>query len=534
MKEMKTMKKLVAILLAAVMVMALAGTALAETPETTDPPTSTLPKADISITNMVVGDEVSLYKIIKWDTAAADWAFDGITVEGYDTVQALVTALQGENASAAMTALASAVASKATENTDTLEGTTYTYNAEVGSYLALVKGAEGFVYNPMVLSVNFTNPSTGEASTLDADSAVTGTTTVAKKQPITVLKEVSTDDKKNDVAVGDTIDFKVTTVTPNYGANYTDPVFTITDALSDGLTMTAEQQNAIVVKNGETTLTKGDDKDYTITASANGYTINFTSTYLHNVKANTSVTVEYSADVNEKAAMHNVEQYDNDVNIVFSNSPSTTDDSLHDETHHYTFSIDASLLGSQGGDNVTKELVKIGVDELTGEVITSWETSEATSWSDKSPLEGAHFTLVGGPANKTYEADSDINGYLNFSGLDAGNYTLTETSAPAGYKFSRDGIPVVISANYNADGTLNTYTITINGNGSTYTATNEGEWTTSTTINDDAVTTGIQNEKGVTLPSTGGIGTTIFYVAGIVLVLGAAAILVARRKVEAE
>jgi len=229
--------------------------------------------------------------------------------------------------------------------------------------------------------------------------------------------------------------------------------------------------------------------------------------------------------------MHNVEEYVNDVDLEFSNSPSTTNDSLHDDTKHYTFSIDASLLGSTGGDEVTKELVKIAKDN-NGDPIYAWTTSDTTTWSEINPLQGANFTLTGN--GHTYNATSDENGYLNFTGLDAGTYQLTETSAPAGYKFSTDPIDVVISAEYNEDGTLKSYTITVdNDKTSTYTATNEGEWTSTTTIDNEAKTTGIVNEQGVTLPSTGGIGTTIFYAVGGLMVLGAAIILVSRRKAEA-
>ena len=93
------MKKLISLVLALAMIM-MVGAVYA------DEPASALPKANISITNMGKDDEVSLYKIIKWDTATADWAFNGITVSGYETVTELLTALNGDQASAAMTALA--------------------------------------------------------------------------------------------------------------------------------------------------------------------------------------------------------------------------------------------------------------------------------------------------------------------------------------------------------------------------------------------------------------------------------------------
>jgi len=522
------MKKIISLVLALAMV-ALCVSALADD---LTPATSALPRADIQITNLESGDTVKLYKIAKWDTTASDWAFDGtFSINGYDTVDDLVAAINNDG-SATSAAIANAIGSKATENEGTANTSgVYTYNAEVGMYLALVTTTTANVYNPMILSVNFTNPTTGEGGTVDATSAASGTNAKVKKTHVTLEKEVKTEDKKQDVAVGDTVDFIVRTVTPNYGDNYQNPVFRITDTLSTGIEMTDAQQDAIVVKNGAgDTLVEGDDKDYTITASSSGYEISFTATYLHAVKANTAITVEYSATVNAKAVMHNVEEYVNDVDLEFSNSPTTTDDSLHDDTKHYTFSIDASLLGSAGGDEVTKELVKIAKDN-NGDPIYAWETSDTTTWRTINPLQGAEFTLVGN--DHTYTATSDPNGYLNFTGLDVGEYVLTEISAPAGYKFSTTGVPVVISATYNTDGTLATYSITVDSNKtSTYTATNAGEWTSTTTINDTAKTTGIVNEEGVTLPSTGGIGTTIFYILGGLLVVGAAVILVARRKAQ--
>jgi len=537
---LKQFKTLVALVLAMVMTLSLVGAAFAED----DPPaTSTLPKANVSITGLETGDGVTLYKVIKWDTTTSNWAFDGIAVASpYDTVDALIAALGGENAPAAMTALTDAIAStsKATENSvSSLEGTTYTYNAEVGMYLALVTTNTANAYNPMVLSVNYdltANPATATGAELAATTA-TGSTTLAKKQPITLDKEVTGEDKKQDIAAGDTIPYTVTTVTPNYGTNYKDPYFVLTDTLSTGLELTQEQQAAITVKNGAGAAlnkkTDADDTeyDYEITTSADGYVITFSKTYLNTIKANTGITVEYTATVTKDANFHQVDEFENTVTAEFSNKPTGEHGSLTDDTHHYTFSIDAELFGNQSGDNITKELKKIA-QAFDGSPITQWETTE-TSWTtDVTPLQGAEFTLTGN--GHTYNATSGTDGRLTFVGLDAGDYTLTEISAPAGYKFSTADIPVSISASYNTDGTLKDYTITVNNSISTkYSTTISGDHISTVTIDETIKNTaGIKNEPGATLPSTGGIGTTIFYVAGIVLVLGAAAIIIARRKAE--
>jgi fimbrial isopeptide formation D2 family protein/LPXTG-motif cell wall-anchored protein len=125
--------------------------------------------------------------------------------------------------------------------------------------------------------------------------------------------------------------------------------------------------------------------------------------------------------------------------------------------------------------------------------------------------------------NATYTNTLTINGKdnINIRGLEAGNYTLTELTTATGYNLLTDAITVTITDTSDADCATNTsktpsHTVSYKiGNGDTATGT---------------VT--IQNNTGTELPSTGGIGTTIFYVAGIVLVLGAAAIIIARRKAE--
>ncbi len=105
------------------------------------------------------------------------------------------------------------------------------------------------------------------------------------------------------------------------------------------------------------------------------------------------------------------------------------------------------------------------------------------------------------------EVATDDNGKITFAGLHAGTYTLTETENPnGGYNMLDSAITITVSA----DGT-----ITATGGGS---------------VQSKVLT--VENGKGAILPSTGGIGTTIFYIAGAVLVLGAAAIVIARRKAE--
>ena len=114
------------------------------------------------------------------------------------------------------------------------------------------------------------------------------------------------------------------------------------------------------------------------------------------------------------------------------------------------------------------------------------------------------------------------DGKAKFTGLGAGEYTLSETKVPAGYNKIAD-ISFEITATVSDDTTSQT-----------------GKQITFDTDNDDinvesdnTLTLTVENQKGTELPSTGGIGTTIFYVIGAILVLGAGILLVTRRRMNA-
>ena len=145
-------------------------------------------------------------------------------------------------------------------------------------------------------------------------------------------------------------------------------------------------------------------------------------------------------------------------------------------------------------------------------------------------LKGATFTLTNTKTRKVYTAESGEDGGLTFNGLDAGTYTLVETAAPEGFTIDKTEHTVVIAATYNEDGTLNTYTITIDRkNTSTYTATYDKEGSV-TRIESTTTVTDIKNTKLSVLPSTGGIGTTIFTIGGCAIMIVAAGLFFATRR----
>ena len=529
---MKKMKKVLALAIAVVMVMAMAlpvfATGNTETGGGGTPPAATgalTVDEKVSVSGFEAGDTVTAYQFITW-VDGTGWkladGITGITLADIEGKEALTKDQLATLASAANIAKMTAV-------TGTTNGTTWELTcgtmATAGSYLILITDSKAeHIYNPAVVSADFDGTNSAAVN-------LTENAAVIKKQNVTTEKKADNAPDDYDVQVGDIVPFTVTVTVPQYNTNWTEPTFEVKDELSTGLTI----EDVPTIEG----LTRG--TDYNITAGGakgdTGFTINFPETYLKN-NASKAIEIKYSAKVGEAVKdTAQVHEETNKVTLKFSNDPTNKNShkEITDETHHYTFAIDASRLGQ--GSQKTNELIKVGVD-ADGNPITTYKEGE-TLPTKVSPLAGAEFKLTGVGANKTgtveFTATSDADGRISFNNLEVGTYKLTETKAPAGYIKDSTEHTVVIAAEYNEDTTLKSYTITIDGAAtSTYTATTNAENATTYEApaggNDSFP---INNKKGTELPSTGGIGTTIFYVVGTILVIGAGVILVTRRRMEA-
>ena len=511
---MKNVKKALALMLAMVMVIGTMGlTAFAA-------PGDLTVDAEVTVTGFEEGDTVTAYQFVTWDTANNQWKVaDGVGL----TLDQITDGLTKDE----LATLASHT-DKMTAVTGTTTGATWKYTcgtvATAGSYLVLVADSKAeHIYNPAVVSADFDDTNSA-AVNLGEDTAN------IKKQDVNVDKEADNAPDDYDVQVGDIVPFTVTVTVPQYNKNWTQPTFEVKDQLSTGLTI--EDVPTIAG------LTAG--TDYTLTGAKGDstFTITFSETYLKN-NASKAIKIKYSAKVGEAVKdTAQVHEETNKVTLKFSNDP--TDTSSHkeitDETHHYTFAIDASRFGST--TEKTGELIKVGVDK-DGQPITVYKEGDPLP-AKVAPLEGAEFTLTGTGPNNTgttvLTATSDGDGRMFFNNLEVGTYKLKETKAPAGYIKDDTEHTVVISAEYNTDGTLKSYSIKIDGDDiATYTATTKADKTIDTIIpGEDNQTFPINNKKGAELPSTGGIGTTMFYVIGAVLVIGAGVILISRRRMNVQ
>lgn len=515
-------KKFLAILLSLVMLLAMGTTAFAATNVPKDTDTAT-----VTIKNVEAGATVTLYQIVKP-------VYNDAGLKGYELVTANSIADIEAPTTAEIAALAQAATSRQdgiTAAPDATVNTTYTATVGAGMYLVLVEGSGATVYNPMIVSVNYDKDSATEGGEVDAQSnwELKNVTAYAKSGTPGVDKKIVNSDGNsngNDVAIGDTVDFEIDTAIPSYSDQYTSLKFDITDTLSAGF----DAASNIAVKVDGSSVTAGTDT-YSVTTGTGTFTVSFADAYIR-ANGGKSVVVTYSATVNSSAGL-NYDANTNTATIKFSNDPtdSTSYGEVHDETYTYTFAIDGMLGGTQTGKTYqTHEVIKVYEDGKV-EVISA-DTALLDEIEVTNPLAGAVFTLTNTKTNKTYTATSNSEGYLEgFTGLDAGGYTLVETTAPAGYVVDPTVHTVNISAEYNGNGTLLSYSITIDGQTtSTYTATYDGTTPTITTLEGTQSTLTIENTKIPALPSTGGIGTTIFYVTGSILLVGAAILLITKKR----
>ena len=350
----------------------------------------------------------------------------------------------------------------------------------------------------------------------------------------------------NTASIGDVVNYQITTAVPDTTA-YNKYFFIINDTLSAGLTF---NPTSVVVSADGTALAA---TAYTVKTGTDAAPYTF-QIVLKNAKtySGQAIVVKYSATLNENAdrsVAGNPNEadltYANDPNQNYGGDPGTGDEPGPGEvtgktpksrTITYTTGIKIEKI-----DGDTRKALTGAKFSLTGDgvytVITVAQTYTAdaagTYWklkngtyTDTAPttlteddydstttkyVKGSTTSTNNCSTNHTYEAYVDPDGFLTFEGLGAGTYSITELEAPSGYN------------------TVDPVTVTIEA-APTPTAPN---WSIGGTdlipdTNNIIKVYQIENFSGVELPETGGIGTTIFYVVGGLLVLLAAALLITK------
>ncbi len=408
-----------------------------------------------------------------------------------------------------------------------------------GAFSTTLSGPQGYYLIVQTTAANDAGKTMSAVIVNTAGQA--GVTVSPKKDTVTVSKKVqeNMDGVNNpasednwgtaaDYNIGDYVKFQLTGSLPTDYADYTSYEYTFHDTADQGLTFVNDTTHPVKVyavnDNNKVELKQDTLTGYQVlTSDINGETFNVKFADLKkaqaektgdtvNITSSTQIVVEYYAQLNENAVLgSNGNQ--NEVYLQFSNN-------------------------KYGEGTGKTEEHKVTVFTFKLEVTKYGKTD-----SDKEALNGAGFTLY--KATKVNPADSDYakvgdevqhtNGNVfDFTGLDSGYYKIVETTTPKGYN-TIDPITFTVTATYNSadePGTLTDLTVTdvkVGGVASaeqTFTV-NRGTGEAGTA----QIKTDVVDIPGSKLPSTGGMGTVLLYVAGIaVFVLAGATLVMALRR----
>ena len=479
---MKKASRILALLLALVLTLGLSVTAFAA--EATTPNNGT-----ITINNAVSGQTYTIYKILDLESydadanayaykAAKDWSnfINGTGVKDvYVKVdeQGYVTWVANADPAGFAKLAQNYATTNSIGNQREVEasGTTVEFkNLELGYYL--VDSTLG-----TLCSLNTTKPN------------VTINEKNAEPTNVKEVKEDSTNDYggTNDADIGQTVEFR-STITAQAGAQN----YVFHDTMSEGLTfgeVTGVTLDGKPVDNTyyEVKTTGLKDTDCT-------FEVVFTQDFCDTLEAGDKIVISYTATLNEKAEIGD-KGNPNESKISYGENGDIS--TLPSETKTYTWSFDVFKYHMVGDEKMP----------LAGAKFTLSKNENGTNPIALVKVsDNVYRVAEDGEGNTVTEITTDTTGKFEIQGLDSDTYYLTETAAPSGYNKPTGSIKVVIGR----DGKINVTEDNPNG--------------------EEMIA--VENKSGTELPSTGGMGTTIFYVLGGILAVGAVILLVTKKRVE--
>jgi len=326
----------------------------------------------------------------------------------------------------------------------------------------------------------------------------------------TVDKKVQVDGTGKDATdakIGDTLTFTLTSTIPDMSA-YDTYTFNFKDTLSKGLTF--GQVKSVKVEN--VTLTENTDYTVTTPTASNNNTLTVAMKDFktkQQANAGKKITVTYTATLNENAVVGGAGNV-NSAKIQYSNNPSTngTGESEPSKVRVFTYGFTVDKYTGDYGENATRLAgAEFTLAHKDGSAISFVQVSAGSATAN------AVYRVAKAGETGTTTITTPANGKVVFEGLKNGEYTLTETKAPAGYNKLASAIGVKVNGQNNGTDTTNaTVTITYNNdNGNDY----------NQTASNGVIP--VQNKSGAILPGTGGMGTIAFTVIGVlVIALGVA------------
>ena len=425
-----------------------------------------------------------------------------------DKANDYVSKLQGEDLVAFATKASNWAQTKA--NNITVGATaTVSAGASNSKYTATFTGLDYGYYVVAVPGATLANASGQYATLVSVDS--TNVNTNIKGDLPTVDKKVQvggTGKDATDAKIGDTLTFTLTSTIPDMSA-YDTYTFNFKDTLSQGLTfgqvtsVTVEGVTDPLTVNTDYTVTTPTVSDNTLTVAMKDFKAK------QQANAGKKITVTYTATLNEKAVVGGVGNT-NSAKIQYSNNPSSggTGESEPSKVRVFTYGFTVDKYTGKNYDDTATRLAgaEFTLAHKGGTAISFVKVAD-------SATQNAVYRVAKADETGTTTITTPENGKVDFQGLKNGEYTLTETEAPAGYNKLASAIGVKVDGrNDGTDITDATVTITYdNNNGSDY---------------DQTASNGVipvQNKSGAILPGTGGMGTIAFTVIGVlVIALGVA------------
>lgn len=487
---MKHTKKLASLLLVLVMVFALATTAFAEKNATISAPKESTRTYDVY--QIFTGDlHEGVLSNIKWGK-------NGTGTVGKAVDQTILDALAAVNSKSDTEKLT--VIQNYVNFDSTAIGTvsdSKPLTVLTGYYLIKDNGPvnDGEAYSLYVVQVVGPTTISPKVGTTTSDKKVKDTNDSAAN---------STTDWQDsaDYDIGDAVPFKLSATIAQDYANYTHGYkLTFHDKEDAGLTFNASSVKVYVdgeeITSGFTVVTEklGDDCTFEVRFD------NLKD--IASVKAGSIISVEYTSTLDTDATVGSAGNK-NTSHVTYTNNP-------NDEQT------------GEGGKTPDDVVIVFTYQTIVNKVTKNPNYDSTVEGSEAYiPLKGAGFTLYKKNASGTYKAvGSELKGEdmttFTWSGLDDGDYKLVETTTPSGYNTIPD-IEFTITATHD-----------VSSDNPALTSLSGGDKFTGV-ISTGVVSANIENQSGAQLPSTGGIGTTIFYVLGSVLVIGAAVLLVTKKR----
>lgn len=349
----------------------------------------------------------------------------------------------------------------------------------------------------------------------------TGTKEIAEKNDLPRLEKQVLEDSlasaadptagwrgDNDAAFGETVQFKIIVTVEAGAQNYV-----VTDTLPTGFELV--EDTIAVKKNNETTsltpkpASGSDNYQYEVSKDTdkNEFAITFTESFLNTLADANQLIITYDATVKETAT---VGGNGNENKAVLTFGTDTTNNKREATTKTYIWSFGITKKNNDSAN-------------LSNAKFTLYKNYDATTGTPSNEIK---FEQVGTTTtyNQSTSGNAEIatgnTGAITFNGLDSGTYYLVETAAPAGYNKLTKPIKVTIT------GVADTAKGTVKYQDLANTSSTE---TTANNAQFDVV-----NNKGSLLPTTGGVGTTLFYIIGGILAVGAGVLLVTKKRMDRE